>query len=66
MVHTTPPMEDKAGTSSAEATTTWALVVRLESKVPHDTLADNNLDLLNFAMVESEIVCQMSSRLENC
>jgi hypothetical protein len=66
MVHTTPPMEDKAGTSSAEAPMTRALVVRLESKVPHDTLAGNNLHLLNFAMVEPEIVCQMSSRLENC
>jgi hypothetical protein len=66
MAHTTPPKEDKACTSSAKAPTTQALVARQGSKAPNDNLADEDLELLNFDMVESEIVCRMSSRLQKC
>jgi hypothetical protein len=66
MVHTTPPKEDKAGTSSTEAVTAQALVVRPRSKALDDCLANNDPDLLNFATVESEIVYRMSSRLQDC
>jgi hypothetical protein len=45
MVRTTPPKEDKVGTS-------------LE---PDDNLADNDPDLLNIDVVEFEIICWMSS-----
>jgi hypothetical protein len=62
-VCTTPPKEDKAATSSAEAPTAQALVAQLRSKVLDDSLADDNPDLLNFCMAESEIVCRMSSQL---
>jgi hypothetical protein len=31
--------------------------------VPDDNLADNDPDLLNFTVAESEIICRMSSRL---
>jgi hypothetical protein len=63
MVHTTPPKEDKAGTSSAEAPTTQALVAIPGSKAPADNLANDNPDILNIDAAESEIVCQMSSGL---
>jgi hypothetical protein len=63
MVCTTPPKEDKVGTSSMEAPMAHALVVRPGSKVPDDNLADDNPDLLNFDAAESEIVCRTSSRL---
>jgi hypothetical protein len=63
MVRTTPPKEDKEGTSSAEVPTAQALVARPKSKASHDNLADDNPDLLNFDVAESEIICQMSSRL---
>jgi hypothetical protein len=63
MVRTTPPKEDKEGTSSAEVPTAQALVARPKSKASHDNLADDNPDLLNFDVAGSEIICQMSSRL---
>jgi hypothetical protein len=66
MVRTTPFKEDKVGTSSAEAPTAQALVARPRSKVPNDDLADDDPDLLNFDVAESEIVCQTSSRLQRC
>jgi hypothetical protein len=56
MVHTTPPKEDKVGTSSAEAPTAQAMVARPKSKTSDDSLADNDPDLLNFAAVEPEII----------
>jgi hypothetical protein len=63
MVRTTPPKEDKAGTSSAEAPTAQALVAQPGSKVSDGTLADNNPELLNFGATGPEIICRMSSRL---
>jgi hypothetical protein len=63
MAHTTPPKEEKLDTSSAEAPTTQELVTQLLSKASDDNLTDDELVLLNFIMVESEIICQMSSRL---
>jgi hypothetical protein len=42
-------------TSSTEAPTARALAARLGSKVPDDNPCDDDLDLLNFAMVESWI-----------
>jgi hypothetical protein len=62
-VHTTPPKEDKVGTSSVEPPMAHALVAHPRSKASDDTLADDDPDLLNFGTVESEIVCRMSSRL---
>jgi hypothetical protein len=53
-------------TSSTKAHTAQALVARPESKAPDDNLVDDNLDPLNFAMVESEIVSRMSSQLQKC
>jgi hypothetical protein len=64
MVCTTPPKEDKVDTSSAEAPMAQTLVVRLGSKALDDNLVDDDLNLLNFITVESEIVCQMSFRLQ--
>jgi hypothetical protein len=61
MLHTTPHKEDKAGTSSAEAPMVWALVAWLGSKKLDDNLADNNLNLLNFNAMDSEIICRTSS-----
>jgi hypothetical protein len=52
-VGTTPPKEDKVDTSSVEAPMAQALVARLGSKAPDDNLRDDELDLLNFTMVES-------------
>jgi hypothetical protein len=66
MVRTTPPKEDKAGTSSVVAPTAQALVARSGSKAPDDSLADDDPDLLNFAAAKPEIICRMSSRLQNC
>jgi hypothetical protein len=56
-------MVDKAGTPSAEVPVAQALVARLRSKVPDDDLIDDDPGLLNFAAMESEIVCQTRSRL---
>jgi hypothetical protein len=66
MVCTTPPKEDKVGTSSVEAPMAQALVARPGSKVPNDTLADDNPKLLKLGAAESEIICRMSSRLQSC
>jgi hypothetical protein len=63
-VHTTPPKEDKVDTSSVEVPAAQALVARSGSKAPDDNLAIDDLDLLNFAAVESEIVCWTSSQLQ--
>jgi hypothetical protein len=63
MVRTTLPKVDKAGTSSAEVPTTHAIVARPGSKASDDDLVDDDPSLMNFTMVESEIVCWMSSRL---
>jgi hypothetical protein len=63
MIHTTPPMEDKVVTSMAEAPMAQALVARLGSKALNDNFADDDPDLLNFDVVDSEIICWMSSRL---
>jgi hypothetical protein len=43
-----------------------ALVARPGSKTLDDNLADDDSDLLNFATMEFEIVCRMSSRLQMC
>jgi hypothetical protein len=66
MVRTTPPKEDKAGTSSAESPMAQAMVARLGSKVLNGNLADDDPNLLNFDATGSEIVCRMSSRLQRC
>jgi hypothetical protein len=66
MARTTLPKEDKVDTSSVEAPTFQALVARSRGKAPDDNLADNDLDLLNFSVVEFEIVCQMRSQLQSC
>jgi hypothetical protein len=39
------------------------LASRPGSKASDDNLVDDNLDLLNFNITESEIICRMSSRL---
>jgi hypothetical protein len=61
MARTTPSKEDKVDTSSAEAPTAQALVARPGSKASNDNFADDDPILLNFDMVESEIICRMSS-----
>jgi hypothetical protein len=66
MVCTTPLKVDKANISSSEAPVVQALVARPESKVPDDTLVDDDPDLLNFTIVESGIACSMSSLLQMC
>jgi hypothetical protein len=63
MAHTTQPKEDKVDTSSTEVPTAHALVARSGSKAPDDNPTDNDPSLLNFATVESEIICRMSFRL---
>jgi hypothetical protein len=63
LVRTTPPKEDKVDTSSVEVPTAHALVARPGSKARDDNLVDDNLDLLNFTTVGSEIVCWTSSGL---
>jgi uncharacterized protein (DUF433 family) len=50
-------------TSLMEAPTAQVLVARSRSKASDDNLADDYPNFLNFDAVESEIVCQMSSRL---
>jgi hypothetical protein len=57
MVLTTLPKVDKVGTSSAGVPMTQAMVARPRRKVLNDNLADDDPGLLNFATVESEIVC---------
>jgi hypothetical protein len=59
-------MDDKVGTSSADALTAQALVARLGSKAPNDNITDDDPDPLNFTAAESKIVCRMSSRLRRC
>jgi hypothetical protein len=54
------------GTSSVEAPMAQALVARPGSKVPNDTLADDNPKLLKLGAAEFEIICRMSSRLQSC
>jgi hypothetical protein len=66
MVCTTPLKVDKANISSSEAPVVQALVARPESKVPDDTLVDDDPDLLNFTIVEYGIACSMSSLLQMC
>jgi hypothetical protein len=56
-------MEDKVDTSSLVAPTAKALVARPGCKALDDTLADDDPVLLNFGVVESEIVCQTNSWL---
>jgi hypothetical protein len=56
IARTTPPKKDKAGASSMEAPTTEALVTRLGSKASNDIFVDDDHNLLNFNIVESEIV----------
>jgi hypothetical protein len=63
MVHTTLPKVDKAGTISVEVPTAQTLVARQESKALDGNLADDDTGLLNFATVESEIICRTSSWL---
>jgi hypothetical protein len=63
MIRTTLPKEEKLGTSSAEAPTAKAMVVRPGSKALDDNLANDNPDLLNFDAAESKIICWMISRL---
>jgi hypothetical protein len=63
--HTTTPKKDKVGTSSVEVPTAQALVARLESKAPDDTLIDDDPDLLTSGAVESKIIYRMSSRLQS-
>jgi hypothetical protein len=63
IAHTTLPKEDKMDTSLAKVPMPQALVARLRSMAPEDNPADNDPDLLNFAMVESETVYRMSSWL---
>jgi hypothetical protein len=47
----------------AEAPTAHALVARPGSKAPDDNPTNDDSYLLNFNMVESDIVCRTSSRL---
>jgi hypothetical protein len=63
MVCTTPPKEDKVGTSSVKAPTVQALVAQPGSKALDDNVADNDSDPLNFDVAESVIVCRTSPRL---
>jgi hypothetical protein len=63
MVHTNPPKEDKVDTSFAEAPMAQALVARPTSKVLDDNPTNDDSDLLNSDVLESEIVCRMSSQL---
>jgi hypothetical protein len=63
MAHTTPPKEEKLDTSSTEAPTAQALVTQLGSKASDDNPTDDEPVLLNFIVVESKIICRMSSRL---
>jgi hypothetical protein len=60
MACTTLPKEDKAGTSSVEASMVEALVDRSRSKTSNDAPVDDNSELLNFVTVVSWIGCWMS------
>jgi hypothetical protein len=66
MVHTTPHKEDKVDTSSGEVPTAEALAARPGSKASNDNLVNDDPNPLNFAAIESEIVCWMSSWLQRC
>jgi hypothetical protein len=66
MDRTTPPKEDKVGTSSTEPPTAQALVVRSKSEAPDDNLGDDDPDFLNAAVVGTEITCRTSSQLQMC
>jgi hypothetical protein len=66
MDRTTPPKEDKVGTSSAEAPTAHALVTQPKSEVLDDNLGGDAPNLLNAAVVGSKIACRTSSRLQMC
>jgi hypothetical protein len=66
MDRTTPSMEDKVGTSSAEAPMTQALVARPESEASDDNLGGDAPILLNAAIVGYKIACRMSSQLQMC
>jgi hypothetical protein len=57
MVRTTLPKVDKMGTSSVEVPTAQALVAQPRSKAPDNNLTDDDPGLLNFVMVESEVIC---------
>jgi hypothetical protein len=54
------------GTSSVEAPTTQAMVAQPESEAPDNNIGGDTPDLLNADVVESEIACRMSSRLQMC
>jgi hypothetical protein len=58
---TTPPKEDKVNTSSVVSPMAQALVARPGGKVLDDNLGDEDLDLLNFAVVRSGIACRTIS-----
>jgi hypothetical protein len=66
MDRTTPPKEDKVGTSSMKAPMALALVSRPESEAPDDNLGGDAPDLLNAAVVGSEIAGRTSSWLQMC
>jgi hypothetical protein len=66
MDRTTPPKENKEGTSSAEAPTAQALVARQKSGAPDDNLGGDAPDLMNAAVVGFETSCQTSSQLQMC
>jgi hypothetical protein len=66
MVRTTPPKEDKVDTSLVEAPMAQVLVAQLGSNAPNNNLADDDPNLLNFVMAESEIICETSSQLHRC
>jgi hypothetical protein len=53
MVRTTPPMAQ-------------ALAAQPRIKASDDNLVDDDPNLLNFIMAESEIICGMSFQLQRC
>jgi hypothetical protein len=63
MVHSTLPNVDEVGTLSVDVPTAQALVARPGSKASDGNLSNDDPGLLNFTAAESEIICQMSSRL---
>jgi hypothetical protein len=66
MDRTTPPKENKVGTSSAEAPTAQALVARQKSGAPDDNLSGDAPNLMNAAVVGFETTCRTSSQLQMC
>jgi hypothetical protein len=66
MGRTTPPKEDKVGTSTMKAPMAHALVARSESEAPNDNLGCDASILLNATVVGSEVACRMSSQLQMC